>query len=264
MGNDVLHPKMTFANELRFTPYAWAKMLYMRDRGHTEVAGYGVTETDDPLLVTDFRLIRSDCTDVSFDMDPNDGAEFMETMMDAGLMPWQYSNILIHTHPGNSPIPSGMDENNFVRAFSHPNWAIMFIIAEGGASYCRIKVNVGPGIVKDIKVAIDWSIPFCGSDTESWNDEYAAKVVVLGLPLYYTTEEVDCNWTIDGDVQCWNDYDDGWYIYDPVERKWYFTAELDEKAHGVKRPEGSWVKYVIEWAEKHAEDRQLAMRAHYE
>lgn len=177
MSSEIVNPKTTFQDELRFTPYAWAKMLWMRDRGDTEVAGYGVTGTDDPLLVTDFRLIKSDCTSVSFDMDPDDGAEFMETMLDAGLMPWQYSNVLIHTHPGNSPTPSNTDEKNFVKAFSHPNWAVMFIIAEGGAAYCRLKVNVGPGVVKEIKVAVDWKHPFGGTDTQAWKKEYEEKVV---------------------------------------------------------------------------------------
>jgi len=176
MSNDIVNPKMTFENELRFTPYAWAKMLYMRDHGDTEVGGYGVTGTEDPLLVTDFRLIKSDCTGASFDMDPDDGVEFMETMLDAGLMPWQYSNILIHTHPGNSPSPSGTDEKNFEAAFSHPNWAIMFIIAEGGAAYCRLKINVGPGSVKEIKVVVDWKTAFNGTNEEEWKKEYDAKV----------------------------------------------------------------------------------------
>ena len=45
---------------LRFTPTAWAKLLFLRDYGDTEVAGFGIAETDDLLLVTDIALGGSD------------------------------------------------------------------------------------------------------------------------------------------------------------------------------------------------------------
>lgn len=177
--NKVLKPKTSFGTQIRFTPYAWAKLLYMRDKGPTEVAGYGITATEDPLLVTDFVLIKQECTVVSFDLDPEDSVEYMETMMDKGLMPWQYANILIHTHPGDSPSPSGIDETNFNKAFAHPNWAMMFIIAEGGQCYCRLKINVGPGLIKELDVRVDWSKEFNGTDKENWGNEYESKVTEL-------------------------------------------------------------------------------------
>jgi len=176
MNDEITHPEMTFGKEIRFTPYAYAKLIWMRDRGTTEVAGYGVTATSDPLLVTDFVLIKQKCTIVTFDLDPIDGAEYMERMMDHGLMPWQYSNILIHTHPGNSPNPSEVDETNFVSAFTHPNWAMMFIIAEGGSTYCRLKMNVGPGSVSLLNCVVEYGDPFAGSDEKSWGQEYKEKV----------------------------------------------------------------------------------------
>ena len=36
---------------LRLTPYAWAKLIYLRDLGETEVGGFGITAADDLLLV---------------------------------------------------------------------------------------------------------------------------------------------------------------------------------------------------------------------
>lgn len=177
MQSELVKPKTTFGSQIKFTPYAWAKLLYMRDRGGTEVAGYGVTGTEDPLLVTDFVLVKQECTIVTFDLDAADSAEYMEKMMDKGLMPWQYANILIHTHPGDSPSPSGVDEKNFISAFSHPNWAIMFIIAEGGACYCRLKVNVGPGSVVELKTIIEWNTKFDGTNIQAWEEEYQTKVV---------------------------------------------------------------------------------------
>ena len=312
MSSEIVHPEMTFGDKLSFTPYAWAKMLYMRDRGNTEVAGYGVTGTEDPLLVTDFRLIKSECTGTSFDMDPDDGAEFMETMLDVGLMPWQYSNILIHTHPGNGPNPSGTDEKNFMKAFSHPNWAIMFIIAHGGNVYCRLKINIGPGVVKELKVIIDWSIPFGGSDVQRWGEEYESKVIeekfrmtgkegaasrgadsfpvsghedpdrwdeefnlwaTRGADLDRQIEEAgggideigseitECHWDNNGDVAVWEDFEGVWYFYDPIGEKW-FTEDLDDDDNGIRGiepPDEPWVAKVVAWAEKYADERELAM-----
>ena len=43
---------------LRFSPYAWAKLLYLRDRGDTEVGGFGISCPEDLLLVEDVRLVR--------------------------------------------------------------------------------------------------------------------------------------------------------------------------------------------------------------
>jgi len=174
--DEFMKPKMTYGDTLRFTTFAWAKLLWMRDRGDTEVAGYGITGTKDPLLVTDFVLVKQECTGASFDFDADDGVDYMNRMFDTGLPPWAFSNLLLHTHPGNSPQPSSADEKNFEKAFSHPNWAIMFIIAQNGATYCRLKINVGPGVTKELKVVVDWSVQFTGSDTISWEKEYKEKV----------------------------------------------------------------------------------------
>ena len=181
MNNDIIEPEMTFSDELRFTPYAWAKLIYMRDKGKTEVAGYGITETKDPLLITNFILIKQECTSVSFDFNPEDGVEYMERMMDKGLMPWQYSNILIHTHPGDSPNPSGTDEDNFKGAFTHPHWAIMVIVADSGKTYCRLKLNVGPGVTKKLRVSIEYNVYFSGTDIESWEEEYKSNVTEINF-----------------------------------------------------------------------------------
>lgn len=174
--NEIINPKTTFGEKLRFTPYAWAKIMWMRNHGKTEVAGYGITATEDPLLVTDFVSTKQKCTVASFDLDPYDIIEHTERMMDQGIPPWACTNLLIHTHPGNCAKPSGTDEENFAKAFAHPNWAIMFIVAKEGDTYCRLKINVGPGVVKLLGVEIDWNIPFPASDHEGWDAEYDEKV----------------------------------------------------------------------------------------
>ena len=54
---------------LRFTPTAWAKLLYFRDFGDTEVGGFGITAKDDLLLVEDFVTVQQKVSvaSVSFD-----------------------------------------------------------------------------------------------------------------------------------------------------------------------------------------------------
>ncbi len=173
---EFMKPKLTFAKELRITPYAWAKLVWLRDRGNTEVAGYATTATDDPLLITDLRLIKQKCTIVTFDLDPNDIAEDVEHTLDAGLMPWMTHNILWHTHPSNNTDPSSVDEKNFEKAFSHPNWAIMLIVGQDGSAYCRLKMNTGPGTVSLLDVVIEYGVEFGGSNPEEWEKEYKAKV----------------------------------------------------------------------------------------
>jgi proteasome lid subunit RPN8/RPN11 len=169
-------PKLTRGSVLRFTPYSWAKLLYLRDIGTTEVGGYGICETDDPLLITDFRLVKQECTGATVELDEEDSSKFMEEMTDKGLSPFQYAGNWIHTHPGNSATPSTVDEENFQKNFSLPNMAVFFILARGGASYTRLRYNVGAGTEVIINSMVDYTIPFASSNHEAWKQEYKDKV----------------------------------------------------------------------------------------
>lgn len=169
-------PKLTRGSVLRWSPYAWAKLLHFRDINPTEVGGYGLTETDDALLITDIVLVKQEVTSCTLEFDTKDSMEFVERMTDKGLSPFQHSNIFWHSHPGNCPNPSIVDENNFNKNFSHPDWAIFFIIARGGSTYCRVRHNIGPGIEVTISTEIDYSHPFPASDHKAWDEEYKEKV----------------------------------------------------------------------------------------
>jgi proteasome lid subunit RPN8/RPN11 len=273
MSKKFTTPKMTFGDTLRFTPYSFAKLIYMRDKGPTEVAGYGVTGTEDPLLVTDFILIKQKCTGASFDFDSEDMADYAERMMDIGMPPWTCQNILLHSHPGNCPQPSGTDEENFRKAFSHPYWAIMFIIARGGEIYCRLKINVGPGVVKELKIAVDWNVPFNGSNIEAWNNEYKDKVQIEKFcmtgkeggitrsclvqddkpdddPLWWNKKyeqlarqqdelnrveelDFDCHWDDNGYAAFFEYNDALWYFYDPIEKRWFSEDAFGENRNDI-------------------------------
>ena len=81
-------------------------------------------------------------------------------------------------HPGESPQPSGTDEETFARVFGRCDWAVIFILARGGKCYARLRYNVGPGVDVELPVDVDYGHPFEASDWELWHDEYLANIRV--------------------------------------------------------------------------------------
>jgi hypothetical protein len=75
---------------LRFSPTAWAKLLYLRDVGDTEIGGFGVTPADDLLFVEDLRIVRQTCTSVHVSFDDASVADFFDEMVDNGRKPEQF------------------------------------------------------------------------------------------------------------------------------------------------------------------------------
>jgi len=161
---------------LRFGPAAWAKLLFLRDWGETEVGGFGISADDDLLLVEDIQLVGQACTGASVSFDDASVADFFDAQVDGGLPPSRFARIWAHTHPGDCPRPSAVDEETFDRVFGRSDWAVMFILAQGGKTYARLGFNAGPGGSIDIPVEVDYSRPFAASDHTAWEKEYAANV----------------------------------------------------------------------------------------
>src|SRR5688572_5243805 len=90
---------------LRLTPYAWAKLLRLRDLGNTEVGGFGISAAHDLLLVEDVCLIRQRCSQVTVEFEDVAVADYFDRQVDRGMKPEQFARIWIHTHPGNSSDP---------------------------------------------------------------------------------------------------------------------------------------------------------------
>ncbi len=133
------------APTLRFSPTAWAKLLFLRDAGDTEVGGFGISSADDPLLIEDVQLVRQVCDLASVSFDDDSVADFFDRQVDARVSMARSGRLWLHTHPGNSPQPSMTDEDTFARVFGRTEWALMFILARGGRSYARLRFHVGPG-----------------------------------------------------------------------------------------------------------------------
>ena len=161
---------------LRFTPTAWAKLLFFRDSGPTEIGGFAVTEANELLRVVDFVTVKQDVTVASVAFDDSAVADFFDAQVDVGRKPEQFARIWLHTHPGNSPEPSHTDEETFHRVFGHCEWAVMFIIAQNGKTSARLRFNIGPRGQILIPVTIDYAAPFSATDRESWESEYHANV----------------------------------------------------------------------------------------
>jgi hypothetical protein len=201
---------------LRFTPTAWAKLVYLRDFGQTEIGGFAISAKDDPLRVEDVRLVRQCCTPFSVQFDDEAVADFFDAQVDQGRKPEQFGRVWAHTHPGDCPMPSGTDEETFARCFGRCDWAVMFILAKEGKTYARLRFNVGPGGSIVIPVAVDFKRGFVGSDHEAWTDEYCSNVVDMDSlraevldERWETTDPTDPSEAPDEFRFAWDDYVDG-------------------------------------------------------
>ena len=162
--------------ELRFTPYAWAKMLYMRDKTRNEVGAFGITDEHDLLLVRDIVLPKQTVGPASVKFDDESVADFFEDQVEAGRRPDQFARIWIHTHPGMSCTPSGVDEATFKDVFGSCDWSAMVIIGTNDDVYCRLVMDSGPIRRCVLPTDIDYTTTFDGTNEESWKEEYEGNV----------------------------------------------------------------------------------------
>ncbi len=142
-----------------------------------EVGGFGITEADDLLFVTDFIVVKQKVSVVSVSFDDESVADFFEDQVEAGRQPQQFARIWLHTHPGNSPQPSGTDESTFARVFGNCDWSVMAIVAQEGSTYARLRFNTGPGGEVKIPVSVDYNCEFESSDIEVWQQQYLTNVI---------------------------------------------------------------------------------------
>lgn len=176
---------------LRFSPYAWAKLLFLRDLGGTEVGGFGISAEDDPLLIEDVRLIGQQTTVVSVEFDDEAVADFFDEQIDVGLPPERFFRLWLHTHPGDSAEPSSVDEETFERVFGRCDWAVMAILAQEGQTYARLRFNAGPGGKFEIPMRVDYKQPFPAADPDGWRREY--QRCVHAMDVWHASQWFDGN-----------------------------------------------------------------------
>lgn len=213
---------------LRFSPTAWAKLLYFRDTMDNEIGGLGITEIDDLLFVKEFVTVKQEVTGVSVKFDDGAVADFFDSQVDLGRRPEQFARVWLHTHPGDSPAPSGVDEETFQRVFGSCQWAVMFVLAQNNKTYARLSFNVGPGGQLLIPTEIDYSEDFGPSDRPAWDAEYAANVKGMDwLTTRYAQETSPTRNELSG---CALPYDfiDEFERMEPAERQ-FILDELGER-----------------------------------
>jgi len=167
---------------LRFSPYAWAKLQWFCHAGDTEIGGFGLTDPDDPLLVIDLLTLKQEVSAASVCFDDEAVADLFDQQVDAGIKPDRFARVWLHTHPGDSPSPSGTDEQTFDRVFRGCDWAVMFILAKGGQAYARLRFNAGPGGELELDTEVDYGVPFNGSDVEGWRADYEQHIHAVSPP----------------------------------------------------------------------------------
>ena len=210
---------------LRFTPWAWAKLVFLRDLGPTEVGGFGISAEDDLLLIEDICLVRQRCSSVTVQFADDAVADFFDEMVDRGLPPERFARVWIHTHPGNSASPSCVDEETFVRSFGRSDWALMFILAQGGQTTARLRFHVGPGGDCELPVDVDFSCDFDAPNRAAWKEEYQRSVCVppLAIERLLRDEVPDraADVLVANEFDLWDDFfDEPWLIDEP------FLAEV--------------------------------------
>lgn len=147
-----------------------------------EVGSFGVTkEESGPLYVTDLIIPRQECTSVINDLDMDHVHELLQPHLplprDGVRTFFCGTGIWIHTHPDIGAQPSSTDEKTFSEMGG--DWAIMFILAIGGQTSCRLKVKTAQGmkVEKEIPVCIDWaSWPTTANDVLQLVAQWKAEV----------------------------------------------------------------------------------------
>jgi proteasome lid subunit RPN8/RPN11 len=149
----------------------------MRDVTDNEVGGFGITEAEDLLFVTDFVLVKQKVTAVSVSFEDKSVADLFEDQVEAGRQPEQFGRIWLHSHPGSSPEPSMTDEQTFARVFGSCDWSVMCIVAQDGGTYARLRFSAGPGGEVKIPVCVDYNYEFDAADFEVWKQQYLTNVI---------------------------------------------------------------------------------------
>lgn len=176
--------------KLRFAPMAWLKWQYLCHAGPTEVAGLGLSSAHDSLYVEDILVVGQRATAVTVAFDDDAIAELFDQMTDQGIAPHRFARIWLHSHPGSSATPSGVDEATFSRVFSACDWSVMAILSRSSATYGRLQFNAGPGGSVELPVISDWqawprylATSVLDSLTSCWQREY--EQCVKPVPFHH-------------------------------------------------------------------------------
>lgn len=172
---------------LTLTPFAWFQWHYFRDLVDTEIGGFALTETEDPLLVTRLCLVAQQCDYVTCELLGDEKGGTLDhldhwTSAPHNLVAGQCTRIWWHTHPKMSANPSGTDEATFRELFSSAPWGIMMILSKTDDVYARLSVSTPTPHQLKLDVSVNWLIPPMVEPQEAINWQAQVKELVRPMP----------------------------------------------------------------------------------
>lgn len=197
--------------KLTFTPYAFAKIMYMANAVDIEISGMAITTSSDPLLVTDFLLIKQEGTEASTEFDMDHYEEVMFALCDPSgetkLQPTQCQRIWVHTHPSFSPTPSLTDVKTFSDGWGVCDWSVMCIVTQEGEMFAQLNIKssaenvTGKHIRHKLETGVSYLHPFPETDHEAWQEELDTLVTrarISTAPRFPSLFTNDCRSRGDG------------------------------------------------------------------
>lgn len=134
---------------LRFTPKTWEMLSSRRALGDERVGGIGITAVGSPLVIEDIRfLARREGADAEV-------LKFFAREIERELPDDRYARVWIGTRSGRSARTTGVEEAVFARLFGTVPWSVLCLLADGGATYARLRYRLGPGGAWRIPVVVD-------------------------------------------------------------------------------------------------------------
>ena len=92
---------------LRFSPTAWAKLLYFRDKSPNEVGGFGITAPDDLLFIEELITVKQEVTCVSVKFDDEAVSLYLSTGNGTALERRNWGSQRLQEKAGVGPPWSG-------------------------------------------------------------------------------------------------------------------------------------------------------------
>ena len=173
--------------KLIFSPYAYAKYIWFRDRGKTEISAMAQSSVEDRFYIEDIHIIKQKSSAALTTFDDDGFAEYMEDMVMDGHSSSNVGRIWLHTHPGFSSTPSMTDEDTFKDKFGLCSWAIMGILSHDDMTVWLSMTSEGQSYYMKMEIDIDWKalIDNVEINKKDFEEEYKKIEKVVYVPKYY-------------------------------------------------------------------------------
>ena len=135
-------------------------MFWAHHHKKVEVSGMGRICPDalkeGKILVVSIEMLDQENTGVYTEMTDEAMSTYYDKCFNDGLKIDEFGCVWLHTHPGDSVIPSGTDWTTFGKTFGRHPWALMLILGKGGDMSAHLKSNF-PTIMAEAEVLVGWT-----------------------------------------------------------------------------------------------------------